>query len=220
MSKYKVTLPKQIRIFVILVIVLVFGFTVWYDSSYFIYLIWNVFLAFLPYLLSANLLKYSNKEKINKIVLIFGLVFWLLLFPNAPYLASDIIHLGINPLVPAWLDIFLLFSCAWIGMYLGIYSLFHIEKILLSFWNKNKTNIAMVLIILLSSFGIYLGRFLRWNSWDIFFQPKLILNDIANIFYKPVSHLDAYITTIIFFIFITASYYSWKYVNKMTHERV
>ena len=213
---------------------MVLGYTIWSDSNYLFYLIWNIFLAFLPFLVSASLLWYKNqparpcqlpmesrlahegagREKTYPIIFIFGLVIWLILFPNAPYLITDIIHLGANPSIPFWYDAILLFASAWIGIYLGIYSLFHIEQIFLTWCSQKKTDLIILIIILFSSLGIYLGRFLRWNSWDVFIQPKYILSDILNIFSKPFNHLDAYITIIVFFVFITISYRVWKYVRK------
>lgn len=193
---------------------MVLSYTIWSDSNFLLYLIWNIFLAFLPFLLSASLLWYKNQPKTYPIVFIFGLAIWLILFPNAPYLVTDIIHLGANPSIPFWYDAILLFTSAWIGVYLGIYSLFHIEQIFLSWCSKKKTDLIILIIILFSSLGIYLGRFLRWNSWDVFIQPKYIFSDVLDIFSKPFNHPDAYITIIVFFVFITISYRVWKYARK------
>lgn len=168
----------------------------------------------MPFLISVSLLLYKTKEKTHLIIFIIGLFVWLIVFPNAPYLVTDIIHLGANQNVPFWLDITLLFSSAWIGLYLGIYSLSHIEKILLTWFSQRKTNVIILITILVSSFGIYMGRFLRWNSWDIFVQPKIVFKDIAIVLSDIFNYKEAYITTIVFFIFITLSYGVWKYVRK------
>jgi len=203
----------------IIVVVLVLGYTIWADSAYFLYLIWNIFLAFLPFFVSASLLWYENKTsqvgggKTKPAIFISGIILWLILFPNAPYLITDIIHLGVSHLVPLWIDSVLLFCSAYIGVFLGLYSLSHIEQIFLLRIGKIKTNIVILVAIFLSSFGIYIGRFLRWNSWDLFVSPKNFFSDILNIFSNPLGHGDAYFTTLIFFIFITTSYYLWKYVR-------
>lgn len=190
------------------------GYTIWSDTSYFLYLIWNIFLAFLPFFISASLLKYQNKEKNYQPIIFLGLIIWLIFFPNAPYLVTDIIHLSENIAVPFWYDVLLLFSSAWLGIYIGVHSLFHVEQIFLLKYSKIKTGVFILLTILLSSFGIYMGRFLRWNSWDVFIQPRFILKDSLDIFYHPFDHPEAYITALIFFVFVTISYNFWKYIRK------
>ena len=213
-NKFRINIPKQVLFLIVLVFALVLGYTVLADSTFFLYLIWNIFLAFLPFLVSALLLWYVNNKNIKISLLVVSLIFWLILFPNAPYIVTDLIHLNVNPQVPLWFDILLIFSSAYIGLYLGIHSLDHIEQIFLKYFNKNKTNILIIISIFLSSFGIYLGRFPRWNSWDLFIQPKSILLDAWNVLNDPFNNKDAYITTIAFFVFILVSYYIWKYSRK------
>lgn len=210
----KVSISRQILALTAFITILVLVFTIWTDSSYFVYLIWNIFLAFLPFFISSLLLLYKSSGNTNHIIFVVGLFFWLILFPNAPYVVTDIIHLGENMIVPIWFDIILLFSSAWVGLYLGIQSLYHIEQLFLSWYGKRKTNILVLVLIFLSSFGIYLGRFLRWNSWDIIAKPDILFKDIFNIISHPLIYPEAYITTILFFIFITGSYNIWKYLRK------
>ncbi len=215
MNNHKITVPKRIIILTVFVVSLVLIYTIWSDTSYFLYLIWNIFLAFLPFFISAGLLRYQNKENPQPIIFIFGFIIWLILFPNAPYLLTDVIHLSENATVPFWYDVLLLFSSAWLGLYIGVYSLFHIEQIFLLKYNKLKTNIIILIAIFLSGFGIYLGRFLRWNSWDIFVQPKFIFKNSLDIFSHPFLHPEAYITTMLFFVFISVSYNLWKYTKRV-----
>lgn len=226
MNNYRVNLPKQIIFLIILVFLLVLVFTIWFDSTYFVYLIWNIFLACIPFFISLNLflnkdifLGFKEESKIykfkTKIVLFsISIFFWIIFFPNTLYLITDLIHLGANALVPFWFDVILLLLCAYIGLYLGLNSLFHIEQILLSKLSNKKTNFIIVVYILISSFGIYLGRFLRFNSWDVFVKPKFILNDVSNIFLNPENYKEAYISTIIFFIFSIMFYFFWRNFKK------
>ena len=212
----KINISKQVRVLIVFIIVLVLAYTVLADSIFFVYLIWNIFLAFIPFFISSALLWYKKQEKNYLIFFIFGLFFWLIFFPNAPYLVTDIIHLGSNKDVPILFDMILLFSSALVGVYFALKSLFQVEQILFFWFKKKKTDVAIILVILLSSFGVYLGRYLRWNSWDLFFNAKNILNDIANIFLKSENHKEAYIVTLVFFVFISCSYHIYKYFkNKM-----
>lgn len=220
MDKFKIIIPKQILFLTIIVVALVLGYTAWVDSAFFLYLIWNIFLAFLPFVISSFLLWYSNKNNKKNFLLCAGIFIWLILFPNAPYLITDIIHLNINPSVPLWFDMVLLFSSAYIGVYLGIHSLYHIEQIIQKYFNKSITKTLLLFSIFISSFGVYLGRFPRWNSWDLFIQPKNVLGDIWDVFQNPSDNQDAYTTTLIFFIFISVSYVFWKYTKKRANKKL
>ena len=212
MNPYKITIPKQILILTALAVFLNVARILWSGSFYFFYLIWNIFLAYLPFFVSSLLLYVRSRNKNYTIVYIVGWIIWLFLFPNAPYLVTDMIHLTRFSIVPMWFDALLLFSSAWVGILLAMYSLNHIEKILLSRYSKKITSLCIAILILLSSLGIYIGRFLRWNSWDILIRPGHILKDLWTIFSSPAIHTEAYAFTGFFFIFILASYWSWKMV--------
>ncbi len=215
-SSFKLNISKKIRIVIIFIVLLILAYTIWADSIFFVYLIWNIFLAFMPFLISAVLFWYKNQNKKYLLFFILGFFFWLIFFPNAPYIVTDIIHLGVNKEVPVLVDIILIFSSIYIGMYFTVKSLSNIEQIVLLYFSKKKTSIIILISILLSSFGVYLGRYLRWNSWDTFLQPRYILNDIVNIFTDPENHIEAFIITLVFFIFIACSHYIFKYFkNKM-----
>lgn len=206
--------PKRIIVLTAFSVFLVLFYTVWSDTSYFLYIIWNIFLAFLPFLISSNLLWYKNQGKFGTPIFIFGLLVWLALFPNAPYLVTDLIHLGANPSVPFIFDFLILFISAWVGMYLGVYSLFHVEEIFFDKYGKKITNSLLFVIILISSFGIYIGRFLRWNSWDVFLRPGYLVKDISEVVNHPHNYPEAYVSTAVFFVFITLSYLVWKKIKK------
>jgi uncharacterized membrane protein len=203
-------IPRQVIILTVLAVALNLIRVIWSDSTYFIYLLWNIFLAFLPFLLSNILLWYKINKKINLEFLVFGLIVWLFLFPNAPYLVTDFIHLGVKSIVPLWYDALLIFSSAWLGMLLALYSLSNIERLFLTRYSKRVTSFIIIVFILISSFGIYIGRFLRWNTWDVIIQPKHIIHDVSVILLHPFHYIEAYTFTISFFVFIYVSYISWK----------
>ena len=146
-------------------------------------------------------------------VYIFGGAFWLLFFPNAPYLVTDIIHVGESIGVPPWFDSLTLFSSAWVGIMLAIYSLSYIERLLQAKFSKNFSTSIIILSILLSSFGIYIGRFLRLNSWDALFSPKYVFHEIWVAFSSPAHYGNAYAFIVIFFAFIYISFYAWKFTQ-------
>ncbi len=210
MNLSKIKIPKQIiyiyTFAVIINILRVFLF----DSTAFLYILWNIILATIPFLISSILLIYTRKENMIKPFFIIGFILWLLFLPNAPYVITDFIHLGRIHSVPVMFDIFVLFSSALVSLLMGLYSLLHMERMLLLKYSKKITNILIVIIILITSFGIYLGRFLRFNSWDIFTSQSSLLSSIWKIFTQSNNYVNVYGYTVLFFAFIYISYISFK----------
>lgn len=204
-------IPRQIFILFVVITLLIFGRIIFSGSQYYLFLFWNIFLAFVPFVISRIVALIAKKEDSKYLgVLIAGAFLWLITFPNAPYLVTDVIHLGHNRLMPVWYDAILLFLTAWVGMLFTFYSLSNIEKSLRTKFSQIKTEVILGLAILLSSFGIYLGRFLRWNSWDVITNPTELTFDILDIFMHPSRHGEAFGFTIVMLIFISVSYYAWK----------
>ena len=209
-----IKIPKQIFYILLLAIVLNILRIILFKNTTFVYMFWNIFLAFIPFFISSILLLNTKEEKITKPFFIGGFILWLLFLPNAPYVITDFIHLGRIHGVPVMYDIFVLFSSAWASLLFGLYSLEHIEKILLLKFSAKKTNIIIPVAILLSSFGIYLGRFLRFNSWDFFISHNSLISNTWKIFTAPNSNINAYTYTILFFVFTYISYASFRNIKQ------
>jgi len=174
---------------------------------------WNLFLAFMPWLLSSFLILNPNYQK-NKIIVVTLLFFWLLFFPNAPYILTDLIHLEGKKNVELWFDLILILSFAWTGLLFGLLSLMDIEKILRKTLSKNWVNFIVSFLLFIGSFGIYLGRFLRWNSWDIIREPFGLLLDIGYIILNPIQLSKPWGLTIFMGIFLNMVYWSLKLIQK------
>jgi len=146
-------------------------------SIFFFFLIWNLFLAYTPLALASVMM--SKISLIEKPYCFYPLLLcWLLLLPNAPYLITDFTHLGKEDGVPIWFDILLLISFAAAGMFFGLASMKKMYAILASKFNASIAHSIMLITCLLSGFGIYLGRFLRYNSWDILYRPFSLMAGI------------------------------------------
>lgn len=137
------------------------------------FLLWNLFLAYIPYCISLILMKQA--KNLSKFKLILTLFIWLLFLPNAPYIVTDFIHLHPSQGNLIWLDIFILFTFSSTGIILAITSLTTVYKITSQHWNTKFANYFSISVTFLCGFGIYLGRFLRLNSWDVFTNPILVL---------------------------------------------
>lgn len=133
------------------------------------FLLWNLFLAVIPYMIS----EYTRRldiVNITKFKLGSLLLFWLFFLPNAPYIITDFIHFKTESSM-VWYDLLLLFVNAVTGLLLGLLSMHTFYKIVCSKWNISIGNYFSVGVFFLCGFGIYLGRFLRFNTWDIIFSP-------------------------------------------------
>lgn len=186
---------------------------VFISSSYVVYanLIWNLFLAWIPYLFSMlAAVLHLNLPRQWWWLLIPGLI-WLVFFPNAPYLVTDFLHLEKRPFIPIWYDILLLASFAWTGIFLAITSLRTIQTIIKDYLGVTISWFFSGFVLSLSGLGIYLGRFERWNSWDLLLHPKSILIDIAKRFLNPFDHLGFFGFTILFTAFLVICY--WMFVS-------
>lgn len=163
-------------------------------STHFLFLNWNLFLAGIPLLLS-RLLMYN--ENITKAKLLFLLPMWLLFFPNAPYILTDLFHLGNTHTMPKWFDLLMILLFAWAGLFAGFKSLQDIQRMLAKFMSERKSMLVVVVLLFIAAFGVYIGRFERWNSWDLIVHPFGVIKDVLEKFTDPVSHLRTWGVTLL-----------------------
>lgn len=178
-------------------------------SIHFIFLIWNLFLAGIPWVISSLLIIFPKLRKRLALLLISGII-WLIFIPNAFYILTDLFHLNYKNLAPVWYDLVLIFSFAWAGLMLGFSSLKDIELILSERLNKKWIPVFSALILFLISFGIYLGRILRWNSWNIINEPGNLLQDISERVSNPFDHPGTWGMTILTGILLNLIWWSFK----------
>ncbi|MEK7471574.1 MAG: DUF1361 domain-containing protein [Patescibacteria group bacterium] len=178
-----------------------------------LYLIWNLFLAWIPYIISLYFIK--KDTSINSFIPLF--ILWILFFPNAPYLVTDVIHIASSPESLMWFDSLLFFFFGWIGLLLGMISLFHIHQYLKNHFSILISEIIIFAICFVSSFGVYLGRFERWNSWDLFLDPFNFIKQLFNISADFIYMGTPLIFVIVFSIFMYSVY---KTVYTLIVEKV
>jgi len=146
-------------------------------STYFFFLIWNLFLAYTPLGITSVMMHSINL--IEKRIYFYPLLLcWLLLLPNAPYIITDFIHLRKESGVPFWFDVLLLISFSACGILFGLASMKNVYNMLMIKFGGRVADISMGIVCLLSGFGMYLGRFLRYNSWDVLQRPLALIYDI------------------------------------------
>jgi uncharacterized membrane protein len=180
------------------------------DQQYFFYP-WNLFLATVPYFFSRQLKKY---KRINlKVAAI--LLCWLLFLPNAPYVITDLFHFEERPPVPYWFDLLLVVSGAWNGVVLGITSLMQVERFLKNHIKLKWIMPAIIVLITLCSYGIYLGRFKRYNSWSVVTNPGSVFHTVISHIAEPVEHEQAWVFTLLFAALLCIIYFTVKKVPEI-----
>lgn len=182
----------------------------YYGAWPFWFLNWNLFLAWVPLLLSISLVHYLKNSPWVSWQGFLITILWLLFLPNSFYLMTDLVHLGIVGSDTLVYYAVLLFSFAVNGMILGYTSLYHVHKQLEARIGR-KSHFTAGGILLACSFAIYLGRYLRWNTWDIVANPAGVLFDVSDRIINPVSHGQTFQVTALFFVLIGSLYILfWK----------
>lgn len=151
----------------------------------FFFLIWNLVLAWIPYLIAISLEKLPAKKWLT----IPALFTWLVFFPNAPYIVTDLLHVNDRPGIPLWYDVMVLFSYAWTGLLLGYLSLMEVQHFLEKRLDKKLVSLMVWTAIGLCAFGVYLGRYQRWNTWDLLTNPGQLFWNTATVLAHPFAYL-------------------------------
>lgn len=190
------------------------------ESLVFSNLVWNLALAWVPYLASlfAAALFLAAPKQGWFLILPGGL--WLIFFPNAPYIITDFLHLHPRPSVPLWYDILMLAAFAWTGLFLAIASLRSFQ-VITKYHMGWMVSWAFTGIALLSGgLGIYLGRFSRFNSWDLFFNPAEVFLDVAFRFRDPLNNLRFFGFTILFAAFLLVVYLTFVSMQRSNRTEI
>lgn len=176
-------------------------------SIFYFFLIWNLFLGAVPYLILA-----FAKQKIQllengktRIIVFFS---WLLFLPNSFYILTDFVHLKKGNPTLFWFDLILLISFSSLGFLFGLLSIKEFKNCFSLFYANKTVVITIPIICLLSGFGIYLGRFLRFNSWNIIINPfQLFLNSLETLFTTEAILFSAFYGSFIYITYLIKNHF-------------
>jgi uncharacterized membrane protein len=175
-----------------------------FAGASFSFLFFNLFLAWIPYLIS----QFFGVKKLAKPIFLLLIIFWLVFFPNALYVVTDLFHLWPRSKGSPWFDLVMIFSFAFTSFLLGFSSLRNLEVEMAKKIHKPLVlNSVIFLIIYLGSFGVYLGRFRRWNSWDLITDLAFIEREGMYLFENPFEDMNFYATTFVFAVFCYIFYH-------------
>ena len=181
------------------------------------HILWNMLLAWLP--LAFAYLAVRPGPTPMPLRLAFCLA-WLLFLPNAPYLVTDMIHLPYGGGIPILYDVVLLFSAALCGLALGLVSLRWIQSAVarrLGVWPGRFFALAA---LGMTGFGIYLGRYLRWSSWDVVLKPAALVQDIWLHVIHPIQHWQAWALAFLFAVLLAFTYGLLATLDETKHPPV
>ncbi len=190
----------------IVCVALVTARIVWTWQIRYAFLVWNLFLAWLPLLfatLACDHFKTGTRRNWR-----FGVlaVAWLLFFPNAPYIFTDLIHVTRGWLQHFWVDLTLILLCAFTGLVLGFVSLYLMQSVVARIYGRAASWFFVAAVAGLSSYGVYLGRFLRFNSWDVLTNPVGVYHGISRWASDPLASANTFAFPVLFATFLFIAY--------------
>lgn len=192
----------------------------------FLFLPWNIFLALLPLLFA-----FKFKDCRGKKLWLFALL-WLLFLPNSFYVVTDLIHLNsvqtasehirgpfvsyqdVGSSMTIVYDALYLFTCSAVSFVYGLESIRLFKNRFSKTISKKYLNFTLYLTFFLSGIAIYLGRFVRFNSWDIIVRPWKIVIDILDLFINPTQYKKEWLVVISFSLVIAMTYYVYDTMFK------
>jgi uncharacterized membrane protein len=169
-------------------------------------LLWNLVLAWVPFVIALAVYDRHRRGVPPRRLALPALV-WLLFLPNAPYLVTEYKFLGQSGGAPVWYDITLLTTFAWVGLLLGFASLYLMHTVAERLFGAAASWCAALVVLPLTGFGIYLGRFERWNSWDVVLDPVTIATSLGGGLADPLSHARTLAITIAMGAFLSLGYF-------------
>ena len=213
-NRYKIAIFGLMTFASLICVMLVAARIAYSDSGRYVSLVWNLFLAWIPFVLAYFAHAMSWKKLLLYFVLPVTAFLWLIFFPNAPYILTDLQHLVKQTAsAPLWYDVIVMIWFSWTGLLLGIVSLYLMHDIVQRTFGRLLGWAFVFIVSGLSSFGVYLGRFVRFNSWDLLGDPKEIVVTILGLAIDPSKRMVAFtILFAVFYLFVYLTLYSFAHL--------
>jgi uncharacterized membrane protein len=170
------------------------------------YVVWNLALAWVSLVVIWVLSKRLEESRWLSWQNVSLSAVWLIFLPNTWYVLTDFVHVSTNGEINQLFDIVLMGVLTTCGFILGFTSLFLMHKQFLKRFSERTSGVIIGLIIFISSFAIYIGRDLRWNSWDVVTNPSGIIISVSDRVIDPFGHPRAINMTGLFFVLISVMY--------------
>ena len=219
--KYKVGVFLLLSAASVVCITLVAARVMYSDSRRYLSLVWNLFLAWIPFVLAYLAYMLSWRRFLVYFVIPAFAFLWLIFFPNAPYILTDLQHLSDEAAnVPLWYDVILLIWFSWTGVLLGVVSLNLMQEIVKREFGRTFGWLFVLVVAGLSSVGVYIGRFIRLNSWDILQDPTEAAESLWSWLSDPSLRSIGFIGLYtLFFIFVYLTVYAFGHILQEGAEK-
>jgi uncharacterized membrane protein len=213
-NRYSIAVFVLLNIACAVCIGLVLARVAYSDSGRHLGLVWNLFLAWIPFILAYFAHAVSWRRASLYLLMPLIAFLWLIFFPNAPYMLTDLQDLSRQAAdAPLWYDVIIVGWSSWTGMLLGVISLYLMQDIIVRNFGHTTGWIFVFVVSALSSFGIYVGRFVRLNSWDIMQNPGETAQEVLGVIVDPSMRLAAFtLLYTVFFMFIFLLLYSFSHM--------
>ena len=213
-NRYKIAIFSLMAAASAICVLLVAARIAYSDTIRYTNLVWNLFLAWIPFVLAYLAYTLSWKKRLLYLVIPVTAFLWLIFFPNAPYILTDLQHLAKESTsAPLWYDVIVMVWFSWTGLLLGLVSLYLMHDIIQRTFGRMAGWTFVFIVSGLSSFGVYLGRFVRFNSWDLLNDPKEIVVTILGLAIDPSMRLIAFtILFAVFYLFVYLTLYSFAHL--------
>lgn len=190
---------------------------VWKTGGFgYVFLVWNLFLAWVPFLVSKYMLdKFSWKSRL--LLNLFAIAVWMAFLPNAPYILTDLFHLHQSAKIPQWFDLILILSYALTGMILFYISFLEFEQKVYPALPYKYIRWIRMLLFLAVGYGLYLGRFLRFNSWNVLSAPGELFRGIYHSVFSQNMVKETLSITLFFSVFL---YFGYKLFFLFTDHKI
>ena len=207
---------KALAIIAFLSIILMFSRIFLTGNISYLFLAWNLFLAWVPLMLAFLLRKIHREHNrpVSRILLLPLFSLWLLFFPNAPYLVTDLVHVNHQYGAKYWFDLVLIYLFAFSGLSTGMMSLYWVHQMVKEIFNPFCGWLMVICCSLLAGYGVYLGRILRWNSWDLFANPLQLLQESATQIYDQTAQA----ITLVFGLLLFCTYFLFLSLLQYRYE--
>lgn len=146
-------------------------------------------------------------------------ILWLMFLPNTWYVLTDFLHVHPTGEVSELYDIVLISILVICGFALGFASLYLVHQEFRKRFSEQRSTLLVAGVIFVSSFSIYLGRVLRWNSWDVITNPSGVILNVSDRIIDPLGHQRAFNITGLFFVLICSVYFALWYILRSDKPR-
>ena len=205
---------KALALIAALSLILMFSRIFLTGNMSYIFLAWNLFLAWVPLIL-AMIIRTVHRDGSNRfsgLILWPLFLIWLLFFPNAPYLVTDLVHVNYQHSPKYWFDLVLIYLFAFSGLSTGMMSLYWVHQVIKEIFSPFWGWLMVICSSLLAGYGVYLGRILRWNSWDLFAHPWQLLQDSTSQIYDQTAQA----ITLVFGLLLFCAYF--LFISLLQHK--